>query len=192
MVSRIYVRPLWWIVARYGFTDQINYEVNRWIGCLDIDCMAEASELDRFVYLVSKFGEFRTYLHYRLRALPSPLRVISKRLWPGEKSLFIAAANIGPGLFVHHGFATGIDAVRIGKDCWINQQVTVGSTAKGKPIIGDRVTIAAGAVVVGPIVIGDDAIIGANATVVTDVPAGAVFVGPRARELRRQDDPLSP
>ena len=47
-------------------------------------------------------------------------------------------------------------------------------------MIGDRVSIGAGAVVVGPVTVGDDARIGANATVVRDVPPGAVMLAPPA------------
>jgi serine O-acetyltransferase len=47
-------------------------------------------------------------------------------------------------------------------------------------VIGDRVSIGAGAVVVGPVTVGDDASIGANATVVRDVPPGAVMLAPAA------------
>jgi serine O-acetyltransferase len=46
-------------------------------------------------------------------------------------------------------------------------------------VIGDRVTIYAGAVVAGPVTVGDDAVIGANAVVTRDVPAGGTIVAPK-------------
>ena len=76
------------------------------------------------------------------------------------------AQSIGPGLFIQHGVASQITAERIGRDCWINQQVTIGYSKAGRPTIGDDVTVGAGAVVIGPITVHDGATIGINATVV--------------------------
>ncbi|TFV63368.1 hypothetical protein E4P41_04810 [Geodermatophilus sp. DF01-2] len=81
---------------------------------------------------------------------------------------------------VEHGYATTLTARTVGRDCRVNQQVTVGHTGRGQPVIGDRVSIGAGAVVVGPVTVGDDARIGANATVVRDVPPGAAMLAPPA------------
>ena len=55
----------------------------------------------------------------------------------------------------------------------------------GAPVIGDRVSIGAGAKLLGRIRIGDDAEIGANAVVLDDVPAGALAVGIPARIILR-------
>jgi serine O-acetyltransferase len=52
-------------------------------------------------------------------------------------TLFIYTKDIGPGLYIQHGFATIISAKSIGKDCWINQQVTIGySNATDCPVVG--------------------------------------------------------
>lgn len=86
-------------------------------------------------------------------------------------------------------------AARIGKNCTIYQNVTIGSrdfaTGDGKnqemyPEIGDNVTIYAGAVIVGPVKVGDNAVIGANAVVISDVPANAVAVGVPARIIKHK------
>lgn len=89
---------------------------------------------------------------------------------------------------------------RIGDDCIIRQNVTIGKLrSKGPdtevPVLGNRVEIGAGAVVVGPIRIADDVIIGANTVVREDVPAGSVVLPPapeirprRHRKERRKDD----
>jgi serine O-acetyltransferase len=45
----------------------------------------------------------------------------------GEPAMTIACDDIGPGLMLMHGFATIITARRIGVDCQVSQQVTVGS-----------------------------------------------------------------
>lgn len=184
--SRLYSLPLLLLVRLAGIGELVDREALRWAKCLDESDLVEASKRDRFAILATRLAEFRSLLYYRARDVPFFVRAPLRVFLPGEASLKFGSENIGVGLFVQHGFATGIDAESIGEDCWINQQVTIGNTAKGKPIIGDRVVIGAGAMVLGPVVIGDDAIIGANATVVTDVPSGAVFIGPAAVELKRK------
>jgi serine O-acetyltransferase len=87
--------------------------------------------------------------------------------------------NIGGGLLINHpnGIVIHPEA-RIGVNCLILQQVTVGTRDKtGVPDIGGHVDIGAGAKILGPVRIGDHAKIGANAVVVSDVPSGAVAVG---------------
>jgi len=64
-------------------------------------------------------------------------------------------------------------AARIGCNCDIFQQVTIGEAKGGFPVIGNRVLIGAGAKIMGPVTIGDGARIGANALVIRDVPPGA-------------------
>jgi len=67
--------------------------------------------------------------------------------------------------------------------------VTIGYTTRGKPTLGDRVRVAAGAVVLGPITLHDEATVGANATVMHDVGPGETVVAPLATTLdRRRDD----
>lgn len=55
------------------------------------------------------------------------------------------------------------------------------------PVIGNNVTIGAGAVIMGPSVVGDGAVIGANSVVVSDVPANSVAVGIPARVIRTSE-----
>ncbi len=91
--------------------------------------------------------------------------------------------NIGGGLLINHpnGIVIHPEA-RIGANCLIMQQVTVGTRDKtGVPDIGGHVDIGAGAKILGPVRIGDHAKIGANAVVVSDVPSGAVATGVPAK-----------
>lgn len=173
------------LVKKFGMEEKVTRETNRWVSCLALSHLADSSTFERFAHLVTRFPEFRTLVHYRLRFLPFPARLVCGKLWPRQPNLYLACEQIGDGLFIQHGFATGVDAERIGDDCWINQQVTIGNTPKGKPTIGNRVVVGAGAMVLGPVTIGDDAVVGANATVVTDVAPGSIVVGPKAVELRR-------
>jgi serine O-acetyltransferase len=89
-----------------------------------------------------------------------------------------STAEIGPGLYIGHFGGIFVGAgVRIGEDCNLSQQVTLGLAASGSPVLGDRVYVAPGAKVSGAVTVGDDARIGANAVVVRDVDPGATAVG---------------
>jgi serine O-acetyltransferase len=107
-------------------------------------------------------------------------------------TLFLYTEDIGKGLFIQHGFSTIIAAESIGKNCWINQQVTIGySNATDCPAIGDNVTIYAGAKVIGKVQIGDNVRIGANAVVVKNVPDNCTVVGVPAYIVRRNGNRMN-
>jgi serine O-acetyltransferase len=80
--------------------------------------------------------------------------------------------QIGGGLLIPHpnGIVIHPEA-KIGVNCLIFQQVTVGSRGgDGLPRIGGHVDIGAGAKILGNVRIGNDAKIGANVVVTKDVP----------------------
>jgi serine O-acetyltransferase len=94
--------------------------------------------------------------------------------------------EIGAGLFIgHFGGIIFPAGGRIGCNCNIAQNVTIGSAgkgaARGAPWIGDRVFIGAHSVVVGKITVGEDAMICAGAVVTRPVPARAVVMGNPAK-----------
>jgi serine O-acetyltransferase len=68
----------------------------------------------------------------------------------------------------------------IGHRVTVMQQVMIGGRDRDEniaPVIGDDVTIGAGARVLGDVRIGNGAVIGANAVVTRDIPPGATVVG---------------
>ncbi|QNP68121.1 serine acetyltransferase [Streptomyces roseirectus] len=94
------------------------------------------------------------------------------------------AAVIGARAVIDHGYGTVIgEQVRIGSDCYLLQNVVLGSrsirsgpaqwSGRRHPWIGDRVEIAGNVSVFGPVTIGDDCRIESGARVVTDVPPGS-------------------
>jgi len=94
---------------------------------------------------------------------------------------------IGGGLLIPHpnGIVIHPDA-RIGVNCLIFQQVTIGTQGNrdGLPVIKGHVDVGAGARILGPVHIGAHARVGANAVVLVDVPDGAAAVGIPARVVR--------
>jgi serine O-acetyltransferase len=96
-------------------------------------------------------------------------------------------AEIGGGCIVAHGLGLVIGGrTVIGEDCTLLHGVTLGEARFDEldcPIVGDRVTIAAGAMVLGGIRVGDDSTVGAGAVVLADVPAGTRVAGVPARVI---------
>lgn len=97
---------------------------------------------------------------------------------------------IGRGLMVMHGYSTIIFCHSMGKNCTVYQNVTIGRGKKingiDVPIIGDNVTIYAGAIVIGGVHIGDNVKIGAGAVVVKDVPENTTVVGSTIRMIKQE------
>jgi serine O-acetyltransferase len=94
-------------------------------------------------------------------------------------------AEIGKGVFMPHPYGIIISGVKIGGNCTLCHDVTIGGAGRGNkhgsPTIGDRVYIGPGARIFGPITIGNDVAIGANAVVTKDLPDNAVAVGVPAK-----------
>lgn len=139
---------------------------------------------DKYVFkrLLKEKHEFRNLLYYRLGGI----RIIShllRILLPPLPTLYIWTPSIGGGLFIQHGFATVIAAKKIGRHCFINQQVTIGYNGDYAPILGNNVKVTCGAKVIGNVTVGDNVVIGANAVVVKDVPANVTMVGVPAHIL---------
>lgn len=90
--------------------------------------------------------------------------------------------KIGSGLYFGH-FGGIIIHPRsiIGKNCNIQQGVTLGEVNrgenKGTPIIGDNVYIGPGAKIIGAVKVGNNVAIGSNCVVTKDVEDNGVVVG---------------
>lgn len=177
-LARVWAYPLWYSAIHSESADDILEDVDWWTRCIDDEQLLRLDRYTQFAFLAGALREFRSLLHFRLRAAPLMLRVLLRILYRPEPSLTIDAKSIGPGFFIQHGFATIVVAETIGRRCWVNQQVTIGYTTKGKPTLGNNVRVGAGAVVLGPITLHDGASVGANATVVHDVGPGQTLVAP--------------
>lgn len=157
----------------------ILQDVDKWLERLS----KRENRFVGFIYLLVNYKAFRNLYYLRIGKIHYLINFLSPKL----NSLHISVIQgVGTGLFIEHGESTYIYAKSIGKDCYINQQVTIGYSNKTDcPILMDNVHVKAGAKVIGNVVLGNNVIVGANAVVVKDVPDNCVVVGVPAYIVRR-------
>lgn len=94
-------------------------------------------------------------------------------------------ADIGPGFYIGHYGGIWIGPVKMGANCNISQNVTIGVGGRGEyrgiPEIGDNVYIGPGAILFGKIQVGNNVAIGANAVVSKTIPDNGIVAGNPAR-----------
>lgn len=123
-------------------------------------------------------GTITSYLHF----------AIARVLWKPMESLYIYTKDIGGGLYIQHGFATIISAEKIGKNCRIYQQVTVGYKGEFAPVLEDNVSVTCGAKVLGGLTMHVNSLAAAGAVVVKDVPENAIVAGVPAKVIAYKDE----
>jgi serine O-acetyltransferase len=141
----------------------------------------EMSRVKGFFYLLTFCKQFRNLFYYRTRPFSFFLNIYC----PQRSSLIIQTQSIGLGMSIVHGIATLVGAKAIGENFIVFQQVTIGGTQHGAPVIKDNVVIYSGAVVIGKITIGNNVVIGANATVYRDVPDNSLVLPGTSKIMRR-------
>lgn len=163
-------------VARWNEIDQINFNLFESLNW----------------YLTYK-KEFRNLLLHRLK---NPSRsataylhfVIARLLWKPLETLYIHTRDIGGGLYIQHGFSTIISARKIGENCRVYQQVTIGYKQEFCPVLEDNVAVTCGAKVLGGITMHANSLAAAGAVVVSDVPPNAIVGGVPAKVLGYKDE----
>ena len=101
------------------------------------------------------------------------------------------SVSIGPGFYIGHFGGIFVNpAAKIGKNCNISQDVTLGVKNRGQnmgsPIIGDNVYLGPGVKVFGKINISNYVAIGANCVVTKDIPENSVVVGIPGKVISEQ------
>lgn len=180
-ISIFWGGPLLLLYAISPSRKTIALDVHRWLE----QHQTKLGGILGLAHLLGRYPEFRSLFYYRLGSYWRPVTWLVGIVYRPCPALYFYTHEIGPGLFIQHGFATAIAARRIGSNCWINQQVTIGHTEHGHPTIGNNVRVFCGAKVLGPITIGDNVTVGAGAVVVKDVPANCTVAGVPAQIIRR-------
>ena len=156
-------------------------DFNRWREIKKLS----GSTLFSFTWFLMATPEFRNIVLYRFMSQKKyGSYIIARILFKPVDTLFIKCPDIEGGLFIEHGFATVISAKHIGKNFWVNQQVTIGYNGKTDcPYIEDNVHVSAGAIIVGNIHLGNNSRVGAGAVVVRDVAESTTVVGVPAKAI---------
>lgn len=100
-------------------------------------------------------------------------------------------AQIGVGLRIPHPTSIVIGAKTvIGDNFTIYQNTTIGGRRTGdvkkgnQPLIGNNVTVFAGAMILGGVHVGDNVIIAANSVLMSDAEENGVYAGTPAKRVR--------
>lgn len=103
-------------------------------------------------------------------------------------SLYINTIDIGGGLYIQHGFSTIISAKKIGENCRIFQQVTIGYRGGEQPVLEDYASVTCGAKVLGGVIMHKNSIAAAGSVVLKDVPENAIVGGVPAKIIKYKDE----
>jgi serine O-acetyltransferase len=171
----------------------VTEDVRWWCACLGEPYRGTDSFFAQF-----RKPEFRNLLYHRLRHAGPGARMAARLtsiFYRPEPTCRLWTDDIGEGLYIAHGVATMIGAKKIGRHCWVNQQISIGYSDSGEgPVLEDGVRVYCGAKVLGAITIGRNTRIGANAVVLKSAPPDCVLAGVPARIIRRNgvrvDEPL--
>jgi len=139
---------------------------------------------------VHRFGNWRLGIQPKL--VRAPFSVAYRLMFRAVRNLYGIelpyTAHVGRRVVFEHQHGIVIHGqARIGDECVIRHQVTLGNRHLGHPEeaprLGKGVNVGAGSKILGAVSIGDGASIGANAVVLRSVPAGASAVGVPARVI---------
>jgi len=143
---------------------------------------------------VYRFGAW-VNTEVKSRPIKLPLKALYVALNETVSSLFgiyiHGGADIGGGLFIPHANGIIIGRVKMGEDCMIGQNVTLGvrpGVGPECPRLGDRVFVGPGAVIFGDIKIADEAAVGPLTVVGRNVPPRSLVVGNPMQILKRNFD----
>lgn len=90
----------------------------------------------------------------------------------------------------HYGMIVVHGAARVGKNCRLQEGVTIGATdgSHEAAVIGDNCYFGSGAKVIGAVTIADDVAVGAGAVVTRDITeAGTTWAGVPAKKISDKD-----
>ena len=136
------------------------------------------------LFLLHHNSYFRKLFYYRIGKTYS---FIISWYRPGNRYFNISdSTKIGRGVSLFHPYATIINAESIGDNFSCLQLTTIGASYKGRPTIGNNVSLATGVIVVGNVQIGNNVEVGAGSVVVKDIPDNVLAAGNPAKVIRQR------
>lgn len=194
IVSVVRTLPTYLCYKHSSKREVILKDLCRWQAEVAVDDVEflKRSPFQVMNWLLVHRKEYRNLLLHRLKRDAVPAKgmlfyAVTRLLWSPLDSLYLWTEEIGGGFYIQHGFSTVVTAERIGENCWVNQQVTIGYNQKGRPTLEDNARVYCGAKVIGKVTMKRNSIAGANAVVVSDVPENAVVGGIPAKVLKYLD-----
>lgn len=149
----------------------------------DLCCMFGKSDIYTFIRIMYEKRYVRNLFYYRLGY--TFLELFSFLCPPDHTLHIMGCGKIGERCFLQHSQNSFLNANSIGDDFYCLHNVTIGNDIiKGRPIIGNNVSIYTGAVIIGNIKIGNNVMIAANAVVRNDVPNNVLVAGVPAKIVK--------
>lgn len=128
---------------------------------------------------------YRTVFYHRIGAA---LAMLIGWYRPGDRYFTIGkTVKIGKGFWFAHPYATVLAADSIGDNFRCIHCTTLGNTDKGRPTIGNNVSLGANVTIIGPVHIGNNVTVVAGAVVVKDVPDNCMVAGVPAKIIKQYD-----
>lgn len=136
----------------------------------------------QLVYHLHNNRYFRSLFYHRIGPIKAS---IIQWYRPGDRYFNISATTkIGEAMLIAHPFSTIINAESIGSNFSCIHCTTLGATSKGRPTLGNNVSLGANVTIIGNVHIGNNVTIGAGSVVVKDIPNNCIAVGNPCKPIR--------